>query len=153
MKSDKKNKEPFSNAAFGALTAAVLAATAFAGYLFMDSTPRIEPFPTPEELQEDLGREVYVLPDGRVLKRVSDYCILIASEPSHKQDRLGENPLEGVCSAAIAHDMDFETYSVGELADLCELANGEVEVVASVSGNGLDGASARFACASDKLIG
>lgn len=132
------------------MTTALLGACASA--YFLEDKPSVKPFPTPEKLQQQEGREVYVLPDGTDKNKVVGYCTLIVSRPSKEAQRLGENNLEDVCSSDIPHDLDPNAYSSDELISLCKGAEGTIAVVAAENGDGFDADNARFACLTDKPI-
>jgi hypothetical protein len=85
----------------------------------------VEGYPDPEDVQDETGKEVYVLPvDGSALDEVAKYCIRVGSDV--QEGISGRNLLEEVCNTGKSADVKKSYYSPTELMRVCESAGGYI---------------------------
>ena len=90
--------------------------------------------PTPEQLQNETGRQVYIIPGeisdpdhGADLDDARDFCIRIGSGPN--PDGPGSNPLPEYCNTQGLHDAYYGALSLSDLGQACLNANGSFRFV------------------------
>lgn len=98
------------------------------------ATASVKSTPTPEQLQRQTGRQVYVMPGdisdtshGADLGDARDFCIRVGSGPD--PEALGFNPLREFCDTHGTHDAYYGALSLSDLGQVCINAGGDFRFV------------------------